>query len=199
VTRLFIVPRVDEFEDNYVGQWLSVTGTTEPHEEVADNCAFANWEAGTSIAYDALLLDKRSEVPLSISMVAYGDSEPDEVREDTVFIVNSAEVCNDQWIGLSCESVPSGRWWENHRGRRSTRPRGRSVSGAGRGRCGQHRHRTAATVERRRGVTRGTAPLSRLRLAVAVSSTSETTLKAANTATAAGSLTVGEPTTRSTR
>jgi len=106
VTRLFIVPRVDEFEDNYVGQWLSVTGTTEPHEEVADNCAFANWEAGTSIAYDALLLDKRSEVPLSISMVAYGDSEPDEVREDTVFIVNIAEVCNDQWIGLSCESVP---------------------------------------------------------------------------------------------
>lgn len=106
VTRWFIIPRVEEFEDNYLGQWLQVTGTTEADDEVADNCEFANWDAGEAIAYDALLLDRRSEAPLSIEMTAYGDSERDEIRESTVFIVNQVEECGNEWIGLSCESVP---------------------------------------------------------------------------------------------
>ncbi|WP_232702479.1 hypothetical protein [Halobacterium wangiae] len=106
ITRIFVVPRVDEFENNYVGQWLQVTGTAEPHDQVADECEWADWEAGESTAYDALLLDRRSEAPLSIEMTAYGDSTQDEIRESTVFIINRAEMCGSEWVSLSAESVP---------------------------------------------------------------------------------------------
>ena len=106
ITRRFVIPRVDEFTENYVGQWLQVNGTTEPHDQVADECEFADWSAGSSVAYDALLLDRRSEAPLSVELVAYGDSEREEIRESTVFIVNSITECGDEWVGLACESVP---------------------------------------------------------------------------------------------
>lgn len=106
ITRRFVVPKVDEFQDNYVGQWLQVNGTAEAHDQVADECEFAEWSAGNSVAYDALLLDRRSEAPLSVELTAYADSEPDEIRESTVFIVNFATECGDEWIGLSGETVP---------------------------------------------------------------------------------------------
>lgn len=106
ITRRFIIPKVGEFEGNYAGQWLQVNGTAEAHDEVADNCEFADWEAGNSVPYDSLLLDRRSEAPLSVDLTAYGDDDRERIRESTVFIVNSVTECGAEWIGLTCETVP---------------------------------------------------------------------------------------------
>lgn len=106
VTRRFIIPKVEEFQDNYQGQWLQVNGTAEAHDEVADNCEFADWEAGNSVPYDSLLLDRRSETPVSVDLTAYGNNDRERIRESTVFIVNSVTECGAEWIGLTCETVP---------------------------------------------------------------------------------------------
>jgi len=47
-----------------------------------------------------------AEAPVTVELTAYGDSEPDEIRETTVFIINSASECGSDWMGLAWETVP---------------------------------------------------------------------------------------------
>lgn len=106
ITRRFIVPRAEQFEENYVGQWLQVISPTEGQADVIDACEFADWSADETQAYDALLLDRRSEAGDTVELTAYGNGTKETIQQSTVFIVNDIVSCDDEYVGLDVETAP---------------------------------------------------------------------------------------------
>lgn len=106
VTRRFITPRVDRFEDNYEGQWLQVTDPVDETTEVVDDCEFANWSSDETQAYDALLLDRRTGSEAAVQITAYANGTKTDLRESSVFIINDTDDCDEEFIGLDVEWVP---------------------------------------------------------------------------------------------
>ncbi len=106
ITRQVVIPRVDEFEDNYVGQWLAVKEMTDADADPVEDCEFAEWSADQTQAYRGQLLDRRTEVPVVVDVNVLADGTKSQLEDDTAFIVNDAVACTDEYVGLAVESVP---------------------------------------------------------------------------------------------
>lgn len=106
VTRRVLIPRVEEFEDNFVGQWVALNATADIDEEVADECEYANWSSDETQAYEGQLLDRRSEEPIAIDIPVFTNGTKAELEVHSVFIINRVHDCSSDYVGVDLEWVP---------------------------------------------------------------------------------------------
>lgn len=108
VSRRALVPRVEEFEDDFVGQWVALNATVDIELEVdiADECDYANWPPDETRAYEAQLLDRRSEEPIAVDILTFTDGTEPDFEVNSVFIINRVHDCTPEHVGVDLVWVP---------------------------------------------------------------------------------------------
>lgn len=107
IQRRFVVPEIQAFVGNYVGQFLFIDEATPegPQNVDVSTCPVADWSEENTRVYSAQLLDRRQEEPLAVDIEAFGNAAKPRVTPGTFFIIGSAGQCGGDYVGLACESV----------------------------------------------------------------------------------------------
>lgn len=108
ITREMVIPAVEEFEGNYVGQFITVHGDVEGDvnpEQVHESCTDLGWSVEETATRSGQLTDRRSDAPIAVRLPVYFDANEDEVEEDSFFIINGATPCQGDYVVIQGEEV----------------------------------------------------------------------------------------------
>lgn len=107
-TQRMMIPEVDAFEDNYVGQFAFVQTLREesPDDLPSQDCGFEEtWPTDETRAYNGQLLDRIQEEPVAAEIPIYTDGRTDRIDDHTAYIVQNTVECPDGYVGLEAEWV----------------------------------------------------------------------------------------------
>lgn len=108
VSRRMVLPTVDRFEGNYVGQFVIFQSRRDvsPADVPVDGCGFTeSWPSEQTRAYDGQLLDRISATPTAVDLPVYVDGSKEPIRSDSTFIVQNTFDCPDGYVGIEGEWV----------------------------------------------------------------------------------------------
>jgi len=101
-----VIPTVEEFEDNYTGQWIELNERTSAPGDPVGGCDAAGWSPDDTQAYNGFLMDRRTGsapiIELNVLTEA-GDTGPEE---DTTYVVNETTECGNDFVFLDLRAVP---------------------------------------------------------------------------------------------
>jgi len=103
-----VIPTVDEYEDNYTGQWVelneqtSVSASADP----VDSCNRAEWSPDETQAYIGFLMDRRAGSAPIIELDVLTEGAGTGPEADTTYIVNEATECGNEFVFLDLKVVP---------------------------------------------------------------------------------------------
>jgi hypothetical protein len=103
-----IIPSVDEFDGNYVGQLLTLReelSEKKSLEAVRDACGELPWPADETVQHEAQLTDRRSDEPLAVRMPVFLDRRKRPEQDDALFIVNRATPCDGSYVRLEVSPI----------------------------------------------------------------------------------------------
>jgi hypothetical protein len=107
-TRQFVVPKVEPFAGNLVGQFVLIT--SKPDEAVSpnvvSNCSFPNWKASETELYNGMLLDRVSDSPQLKQVDVYANGNKSGIDASQPFIVSKTTSCSNEYVGVEAQAVP---------------------------------------------------------------------------------------------
>lgn len=101
-----VITTVDEFEDNYTGQWVELNEETSAPGDPVEGCDAAEWSAGETQAYTGFLMDRRGGSSPIIELDVLTEAGDPGPEPDTTFIVNEARECENDFVFLDLRVVP---------------------------------------------------------------------------------------------
>ena len=101
-----VIPSVDEFADNYTGQWLELNEETSATGDPVSGCEEAEWSPDETQAYTGFLMDRRTGSAPIIELDVLTEAGDPGPEPDTTFIVNEASACGDDFVFLDLRVVP---------------------------------------------------------------------------------------------
>lgn len=108
VTPTMIIPAVDEFENNYVGQFLTIRGQSSGKgqtEAVKDACTELPWPPEEMIQRARQLTDRRSEEPIAVRLPVFLRESQRPEQDDALFIISRAKPCNGQYVQVQLSPI----------------------------------------------------------------------------------------------
>lgn len=108
ITPTMIIPAADQFEDNYTGQFLTVLGRDSRQGDPADvheACNDVPWSEEETEVNRGQLTDRRSDEPFAVRLPVFVDGQREPITEDTLFMINNAETCGDEYVTIQTTSV----------------------------------------------------------------------------------------------
>lgn len=108
-TPTVITPAVDEFEDNYTGQFLTIRDD-EPGEEgdieaVRGACGELPWPEGETQQRVGQLTDRRSDSPIAVRLPVFLDQRRNPDTDDALYIISDASACNSAYVTLTLAPI----------------------------------------------------------------------------------------------
>jgi len=101
-----VIPTVEEFEDNYTGQWVELNEQTSASGEPVDGCDAAEWSPDETQAYNGFLMDRRTGSAPIIELDVLTEGAGTGPEEDTTYVVNETTECGNDFIFLDLRAVP---------------------------------------------------------------------------------------------
>lgn len=103
-----VIPTVEEFEDNYTGQWIELNEQTSasPSGNPVEGCDRAEWSSDDTQAYTGFLMDRRSGSAPIIELDVLTEAGDPGPEEDTTYLVNEAFDCGNDFVFLDLKVVP---------------------------------------------------------------------------------------------
>lgn len=101
-----VIPTVDEFEDNYAGQWIELNDRTSAPGDPVEGCDAAEWSADETQAYTGFLMDRRGGSSPIIELTVLTEAGDPGPEPDTTFIVNEVRECGNDFVFLDLRIVP---------------------------------------------------------------------------------------------
>lgn len=101
-----VIPTVEEFEDNYTGQWVELNEQTSASGEPVSGCDVAEWSANETQAYTGFLMDRRTGSAPIIELDVLTEGAGTGPEADTTYIVNEATECGNDFVFLDLKVVP---------------------------------------------------------------------------------------------
>lgn len=107
-TRQMLVPRLEPFAGNLVGQFILITNRKQKQASptAVSNCAFPNWKAENTAVYRAMILDRLSDTPQYVTGEVYVNGTKPRLRLGQPFIVSKTVPCTNDYVGVEAQSVP---------------------------------------------------------------------------------------------
>jgi hypothetical protein len=107
ISRTAVIPVVEEFEDNYAGQFLSILDNT-PEETPSDvelgACGGQAWPETREMV--GQLTSRRAEDPVAVRVPVYFDDSKEPIADNQMFAINEATVCDDgKYVQLDIASM----------------------------------------------------------------------------------------------
>lgn len=104
LTEEAIIPVQDDYEQGLTGFFVHVGQTTDPMDaNASDFCEFTSWPDDEILAFDARLIDRTAEPEEAEITLYLNDEVP--VAPGTLFVVNDAQQCDDNYVGLQLERL----------------------------------------------------------------------------------------------
>jgi len=103
-----VIPTVEEFEDNYTGQWVELNEQTSasPSGDPVSGCDAAEWSSDETQAYNGFLLDRRTGSAPIIELDVLTEGAGTGPEANTTYIVNEASECGNDFVFLDLKVVP---------------------------------------------------------------------------------------------
>ncbi|GAA0662421.1 hypothetical protein ACFQDG_11475 [Natronoarchaeum mannanilyticum] len=101
-----VIPTVEEFEDNYTGQWIELNEQTSASGEPVGGCDQAEWSADETQAYNGFLMDRRTGSAPIIELDVLTEGAGTGPEEDTTYVVNETTECGNDFVFLDLRAVP---------------------------------------------------------------------------------------------
>jgi hypothetical protein len=99
-----VIPEQQQYDQTVTGFFIHIGPGVDPLESsVADNCGFVDWANDETLAYDAMLIDRKAD-PEETSITMYLNDRV-EIDAGMLFIVNDIETCQSGYLGLYLERV----------------------------------------------------------------------------------------------
>lgn len=108
VTPTVIIPAVDEFENNYVGQFLTIRSDTIPEGEdqaVTEACTELPWPAKNMIQRAGQLTDRRSEEPVAVELPVFLNEDERPEQDDALYIISRSNTCDGDYVEIQLSPV----------------------------------------------------------------------------------------------
>lgn len=108
VTPTVIIPAVDEFENNYVGQFLTIRSQTIPEGEdqaVTEACTELPWPEKNMVQRAGQLTDRRSEEPVAVRLPVFLNEDQRPEQDDALYIISRASTCSGDYVEIQLSPV----------------------------------------------------------------------------------------------
>lgn len=103
-----IIPAVEEFEDNYEGQFLSINepaGEADADPVAVHEACEVPWPGDATTANVGQLSDRRRTSPVAVRLPVYMDDRQVDLVEDALFVVSSASACQGDYVQVELSWV----------------------------------------------------------------------------------------------
>ena len=108
VTPPVIVPVVEEFEDNYVGQFLTLRSESTDAgdlEAVKGACQELPWPEDEAQQIEGQITDRRSDEAVAVRLPVFIDGRQRPEQDDALYIINQATPCGDEYVTVQLSAV----------------------------------------------------------------------------------------------
>lgn len=108
VTPTMIIPAVDEFENNYAGQFLTIRGQSSGEgnfQAVKDACTGLPWDSEDMIQREGQLTDRRSNEPIAIRLPVFLSEGQRPDQDDALFIISRANTCDGDYVQVQLSPI----------------------------------------------------------------------------------------------
>lgn len=108
VTPTVIIPAVDEFENNYVGQFLTIRSQTLSEGEdqaVTEGCAELPWSAENMVQLAGQLSDRRSNEPVAVRLPVFLNEDQRPEQDDALYTISRANTCDGDYVEVQLSPV----------------------------------------------------------------------------------------------
>lgn len=108
LTRQMVVPEVEPFDGNLVGQFVIINFPTDEDvsPSVVSDCEFPDWSAEQTKLYEGMLLDRLRTSPQYVRVDVYMNANQPTVRAGAPFVISDRSSCPGDFAGVSAQSVP---------------------------------------------------------------------------------------------
>ena len=107
IQRRLVIPAIDAFQGNYVGQFLLIEEPDDAGQQNVDmsTCPGVEWSEENTQVYSAQLLTGEEPNPFTVGVEAFGDGTKPQIASSTFFIVKGAGQCAGDYVSLECEWI----------------------------------------------------------------------------------------------
>lgn len=108
VTPSVIIPTVEEFENNYTGQFLTLRSNSTDAgdlEAVRDACPELPWPADQTQQIEGQLTDRRSNEPIAVRLPVFIDDRQRPEQDDALYVISRVDACGDEYVSLQLSAV----------------------------------------------------------------------------------------------
>ena len=108
VTPPVIVPLVEEFENNYTGQFLTLRSESTDVgdlEAVKDACQELPWPEDEAQQIEGQITDRRSDEAVAVRLPVFIDGRQRPEQDDALYIINRATPCGDEYVTVQLSAV----------------------------------------------------------------------------------------------
>lgn len=108
VTPTVIIPAVDEFENNYVGQFLTIRSQSLSEGEdqaVTDACTELPWPEENMVQRAGQLTDRRSNEPIAVRLPVFLNEDERPEQDDALYMISQANTCDGDYVEIQLSPV----------------------------------------------------------------------------------------------
>lgn len=107
-TPTMIIPAVDEFENNYSGQFLTIRGQLSEKgdtQAMKDACPELPWPEEEMVQREGQLTDRRSDEPIAVRLPVFLSESQRPEQDDALFIISKATPCGGEYVKVQLSPI----------------------------------------------------------------------------------------------